>query len=135
MENGSGPLREGPIRLEHRAQIPTLCFWNPVAPRCRDSVWSTLYQGWLEQRAPGRYLPAALQQNRENCIGQLAVRDKTGDQTWVIELTQYRGFCPGSKASAGDLNRSKQLYDWYLFVCNSCGPLTSACEPPRVKRD
>lgn len=33
----------GTISLEHRAQIPTLCFWNPVAPRSRGSVWPPLY--------------------------------------------------------------------------------------------
>lgn len=40
----------GAISLEQRAQIPTLCFWNPVAPRSRGTVWSPLYQaGWSRQ--------------------------------------------------------------------------------------
>lgn len=40
----------GAISLEQRAQIPTLCFQNSVAPRSRGSVWSPLYQaGWSRQ--------------------------------------------------------------------------------------
>lgn len=54
----------GAVSLEQKAQIPTLCLRNPVAPRSRGSLVTSL-PGWLEQTAPGLYSPAALQQSRD----------------------------------------------------------------------
>lgn len=39
----------GAISLEQKAQIPTLCLRNPVAPRSRGSLVTSHQAGWSKQ--------------------------------------------------------------------------------------